>query len=215
MLLERTHLTQPIRRESNRLTALLSLFAAFALLGMVPQPGPLEHSGPARPSTSIAPATTTVATLFDALSRCRAALPESERWRIAGTIHQESRKYGYDPLFVEAMIEVESQCKPTARGIRGAIGLIQIKPATAKAVAEESGLPWRGAAALKDGPLNIRLGVRYLWNLEQRFDDPRVAVAAYNLGPTRVARMARQRAKNARYVQRVMSRYHDLVKQYS
>jgi soluble lytic murein transglycosylase-like protein len=63
--------------------------------------------------------------------------------------------------------------------------------------------------------LNVRLGVRYLWTLEEQFNDPQLAVAAYNLGPTRVARMNRQRARNAKYVQRVLGRYQDLVEQYS
>jgi soluble lytic murein transglycosylase-like protein len=50
--------------------------------------------------------------------------------------------------------------------------------------------------------------------LEEQFDDPQIAVAAYNLGPGRVARMAPSRARGAQYVKRVLARYHDLVEQY-
>jgi soluble lytic murein transglycosylase-like protein len=82
-------------------------------------------------------------------------------------------------------------------------------------MAEETGLAWRGPKTLDDGVVNVRLGVRYLWSLEERFDDPHLAIAAYNLGPTRVARMPRQRAQRAQYVQRVLARYDDLVEQYS
>jgi soluble lytic murein transglycosylase-like protein len=215
MLCDDTTTARPIWRERNRL-GVASCVMAGVLVSLFlarPQTPPPPAASP--PVRARALATATVATLFDALSKCRASLPESERWRIAGAIHHESRKYGYDPLFVAAMVEVESKCKPTARGIHGAVGLIQIRPATAKAVAAESGVPWKGDATLRDGVLNVRLGVRYLWTLEKKFDDAQLAIAAYNLGPTRVARMNRQRARNAKYVQRVLGRYQDLVELYS
>ena len=79
---------------------------------------------PARVESSSYP----VATLFAALSGCRASLPERERWRVAGVIQQESQRYGYDPLFVVALAQVESTCRPTARSHRGAVGLIQMRP---------------------------------------------------------------------------------------
>lgn len=214
MLFDDTTTVHSIRRERSRLGALLSAFVVVTAATLLSRPAPLESVGPGpeRPSVE---RTTTVATIFDALSRCGRWLSEGERWRLAGTVHQESSKYGYDPLFVAAMIEVESGCKPTARGIHGAIGLIQIRPATAKAVAAETGMPWRGEATLRDGASNVRLGIRYLWTLEERFDDLHLAIAAYNLGPTRVARMNRNHARNAKYVKRVLGRYQDLVEQYS
>jgi len=215
MLYDDTTTVQPIRRERTRVAAVLTIVVAVSVALFWSQPTPQRHAGPTPARVKPAPESASIATLFEAVSQCRASLPESERWRIASTIHQESLKYGYDPLFVAAMIEVESGCKPTARGIRGAIGLIQIRPATAKAVAAETGLPWRGAAALNDAALNLRLGVRYLWTLEKRFADPHLAIAAYNLGPTRVAHMNRARARNAKYVKRVLGRYKVLVEQYS
>ena len=84
-----------------------------------------------------------MATLFAALSGCRASLSERERWRVAGVIHQESQRYGYDPLFVVALAQIESTCRPTARSHRGAVGLIQVRPSIARAVAEDAGLRWR------------------------------------------------------------------------
>lgn len=152
-----------------------------------------------------------VGDLFEAVSRCRPSLPEQDRWRIAGVVHSESQRYGYDPFFVLAMMQVESRCLPTARGIRGAIGLIQIKPSTARAVAEEAGLAWGGAQALTEPAVNVRLALRYLWQLERRFRDPYMAVAAYNLGPTRVAKMPRQTARRTTYVRKILSRYEDLL----
>jgi soluble lytic murein transglycosylase-like protein len=151
-----------------------------------------------------------VSQLFEGLSRCRASLPENERWRIAGVIQQESHRYGYDPLLVLAMVEVESQCLPTALGQKGAVGLIQIKPSTARAMAEEAGVRWHGPQMLKRPVFNVQLGLHYLRRLEDQFGDPYLAMAAYNLGPARVARMPRHRARKARYVLKIMARYADL-----
>jgi soluble lytic murein transglycosylase len=156
-----------------------------------------------------------VATLYAALSQCRASLSERERWRVAGAIYHESQRFGYDPLFVLAMTEVESTCSPTARSARGAIGLIQVRPSIARAVAEEAGLRWRGAHMLTKAVFNIHLGLRYLAQLESQFGDPYLAVAAYNLGPTRVTRMPRQRARQAEYVQKVLARYEALLAQHA
>src|SRR5262245_1867109 len=134
MFFDSTTTTQPIRREDERIPAALSVVAGVVLAVILSYPAPVEQPRPAMQMVRSAPQIASVATIYDALSQCSAKMKESERWRVASAIHQESRRYGYDPLFVEAMVEVESQCKPTARGSHGAVGLIQIRPATAKAV---------------------------------------------------------------------------------
>lgn len=154
-----------------------------------------------------------VGMLFVALSRCRAELPERERWRIAGVIHHESQRYGYDPLFVLAIVEVESTCLPTARSRQGAVGLIQLKPSIARAVAEEAGVRWQGTKMLIRPAFNVHLGLGYLSQLEKRFRDSHLALAAYNLGPKRVARMPHHRARRTEYVRKVLSRYEALLAQ--
>jgi soluble lytic murein transglycosylase-like protein len=186
-----------------------SLLSVLIVFCAVPSAvGSASHTSP--PAQDRKPSNA-IGTLFSGLSRCGPALPERERWRIAGVIHQESQRYGYDPLFVLAMVQVESGCSPTARGPRGAVGLIQVQPATARAVAEEVGLSWLGAHTLAVPALNVRLGLRYLTQLEKRFHDPRVAVAAYNLGPKRVARMSRRAARGTTYVRKVLAQYEDLL----
>ncbi|HVO26617.1 MAG TPA: transglycosylase SLT domain-containing protein [Candidatus Margulisiibacteriota bacterium] len=155
-----------------------------------------------------------VGTLFAALSQCRRGLSERERWRIAGVIHRESQRYGYDPLFVVALAAVESTCLPTARSRHGAVGLIQIRPSVARAVAQDAGVRWRGDHMLTKPLFNVHLGLRYLTQLEKRFGDPYLAMAAYNLGPTRVSGMSRHRAKTTQYVQKVLSRYETLLAQH-
>lgn len=152
-----------------------------------------------------------VGMLYNALSECRSSLPEDRRWEIAETIEREARRHGYDPLFVQAMIEVESTCRPNARSRKGAMGLIQVKPATARAVAKDAGLPWKGAHSLYDPDFNVRVGLHYLNQLEERMGDPHAAIGAYNLGPTRAKRMGNARAKSTRYVKKIMSKYEDLL----
>lgn len=61
---------------------------------------------------------------------------------------------------------------------------------------------------------NLHLGLQYLTQLEKRFGDPYLAVAAYNLGPKRVARMPRHRARATEYVRKVLSRYEVLLAQH-
>ncbi|MBY0280065.1 lytic transglycosylase domain-containing protein [Candidatus Binatia bacterium] len=153
----------------------------------------------------------TRAKLFTAISQCRPSLGERQRWRIVDAIREEAERHGYDPLFVMAIIEVESTCSPTANSPRGAVGLTQIKPSTAREVAKDLGLPWGGANALVQPNLNIRLGLGYLAQLEEKFGDPYVAMAAYNLGPEKASRMSRQHAKRARYVKKVLARYEGLL----
>jgi len=184
------------------------LLIAIAIFGFVPNAlSSLEPPSP-RPAERVA---NPIATLFRALSQCGDGLSERERWRIAGAIHQESQRHGYDPWFILAMVEVESTCSPKARSRQGAVGLIQVKPSIGRAVAEEAGLRWRGAHTLFQPALNLHLGLRYLAQLERRYGDPRIAVAAYNLGPQRVARMSRVQARQVGYVRKVLATYEALL----
>jgi soluble lytic murein transglycosylase-like protein len=149
--------------------------------------------------------------VYEALSDCRASLPEHVRWRIARVVEEQSLRHGYDPLFVQAMIEVESTCSPTARSRKGAIGLIQLRPETARAVARSAGIKWVGPQTLLDPARNVELGLLYLSQLEEQLGDPHLAVAAYNLGPGRVAGMSKSFARTARYVRKILARYESLL----
>jgi soluble lytic murein transglycosylase-like protein len=186
----------------------LSAVAALLTLGVHPHPTARADQLPVnrRPEQTAH----RVSDLYHALSRCQVPLSESERWRLAGAIHHESHRHGYDPLFIMAMIQVESGCSTTARGERGAVGLVQIKPSTARAVALQAGLPWHGAQTLNRPILNVQLALMYLARLEKRFHDPYLAMVAFNKGPARVGHMSPKRAREARYVKKILARYEDL-----
>jgi soluble lytic murein transglycosylase-like protein len=121
------------------------------------------------------------------------ALPE--RQRVARAVVEEAEAAGFDPLFVMAVVHVESEGEQQAVSPKGARGLMQIRPQTLRFVddLEGIGLPL-GLAGLDDPALNIRLGTRYLKRLTRAFGDVNVALVAYNGGPHLVSKLLRARA---------------------
>lgn len=81
----------------------------------------------------------------------------------------------------------ESLFIPDIRSRSGAIGIMQLLPATGRSTAGELNLPYEGLPTLTDPLSNIRIGTTYLGKMLRRFGDNRVvATAAYNAGPSRV-----------------------------
>jgi soluble lytic murein transglycosylase len=81
----------------------------------------------------------------------------------------------------------ESLFMRDVRSSAGAIGLMQLMPATGKEVAATISLPYSGIDTLTDPQSNIRLGTTYLSQMAERYGGNRVlATAAYNAGPHRV-----------------------------
>ncbi len=100
--------------------------------------------------------------------------------RYDGIISSTASQFGVDKALVKAMVQVESSYNPNAVSKKGAYGLMQLMPATAK----RYGVKDRGSPTE-----NLRGGVRYLRDLLEMFDqDTRLAVAAYNAGEHNVIR---------------------------
>lgn len=100
-----------------------------------------------------------------------------------GLIVQEAETNSLSPDFVRAVIQAESAFNPWARSNKGAMGLMQLMPHTAA--------EFRVVNAY-DPAENIRAGTAYLRNLLDRYDnDPTLALAAYNAGPTAVDKYGR------------------------
>ncbi|MBI4402454.1 MAG: transglycosylase SLT domain-containing protein [Nitrospirae bacterium] len=93
-----------------------------------------------------------------------------------------------DPYLVAAIIREESQYDARAVSRVGAVGLMQVMPATAQAMARKLGFPDVMRDDLFDQDTNIRFGSRYLEQLLRQFSGNVLhAVAAYNAGPVAVS----------------------------
>jgi len=147
-------------------------------------------------------------TVSDWVKRGLAKKWQSQTKAVSKAILRESRKYGFDPVFLMAVIENESSFNPEAIGPVGEIGLMQVTPQTGKWIAERSNLKWKGEATLKDPVANIRIGAAYLAYLRERFGfHSRLYLAAYNMGATNVNRALDKQIWPKDYASRVMQRY--------
>ena len=100
-----------------------------------------------------------------------------------------ARNYRLEPALLAAVIYQESKFDPDARSRSGAIGLMQLTPATARGIALRTGGSRFELSDLYDPELNIRYGSWYLRHLLDRYDgDLRKALAAYNGGQGNVDR---------------------------
>jgi soluble lytic murein transglycosylase len=97
-----------------------------------------------------------------------------------------ARNYHLDPALLAAVIYQESKFNADARSDRGAIGLMQLLPATAKGIAARTGGTRFRVADLDDPEINVRYGAWYLRHLLDRYGSERLALAAYNAGQANV-----------------------------
>ncbi|HEX6948365.1 MAG TPA: transglycosylase SLT domain-containing protein [Nitrospira sp.] len=134
---------------------------------------------------------------------------------------------GVDPYLIAAIIREESQYDVKAVSRVGAIGLMQVMPATANTVAQRVGLPAVGREDLFDQETNIRIGVRYVEQLLEQFSGNLVyTIASYNAGPLAVGNWISQYRgqgqdefvelipyqETRQYVKRVLRTYREYVR---
>jgi len=121
-------------------------------------------------------------------------------------IEQAAQAHHLDPALVRAVIVVESACNPQATSRRGARGLMQLMPDTARQY---------GVKDLFDPEQNIWAGSHYLRDLADRYrNDLQLMLAAYNAGPQAVdARGGKipPWRETLDYVPRVLRIYHRLI----
>ncbi len=108
----------------------------------------------------------------------------------------EVKKSGLAPALVYAVIKAESSFREDAVSRAGAVGLMQIRPATAEFICAKKGIAF-DASRLKEGEYNISVGCMYLEYLMGRFTVLETALAAYNAGEGKVCEWLKNKAYSA------------------
>ena len=115
------------------------------------------------------------------------------------SIDSVATEHGVDPLLVKAVIKTESNFDPEAVSAKGALGLMQLMPATARELRVANPL---------DPLENVTGGTRYLRTLLDNYDgNVALSLAAYNAGPGRVKDAIPNIPETRTYVARVLRHY--------
>ena len=100
------------------------------------------------------------------------------------TVKKYATQFDLDPYFGMSIMRAESMFKDQVRSRSGAVGLMQIMPATGKGIAERLGVTWKDVPTLLDIDTNIRFGIYYLSTLDTRFNGNLTLMSSgYNAGP--------------------------------
>lgn len=164
---------------------------------------PSSPSPPSTPSTPPSGARPPAARPVAGSPHCAecAALP-ARKANYAGLIEAVSAEFGLDAALLHAIVSTESGYDPSAVSSKGAIGLMQVLPATGRRF---------GFAGLQDPRTNLLAGATYLkWLLERFHGNVTLAVAAYNSGESAVERYGGAvppYEETRRYVATVMAKY--------
>jgi soluble lytic murein transglycosylase-like protein len=178
-------------RETQRRVAMLAVVAGVAAAwavtlgrGAVPFVAPAQAARPtAQEISSVADA---------------CPFPSSLR----GAFESAAQQASVPPAMLYAVAKVESNLEVDARSPVGARGLLQLMPATARSLQLDPDQP----------ETNILAGARYLKQLLDRFDNADLALAAYNAGPTAVAKAGgAPSGEVVQYVDNVDAVWHDVA----
>jgi soluble lytic murein transglycosylase len=97
-------------------------------------------------------------------------------------VRGHARNYRLDPALLAGVIYQESKFRADAKSSSGAIGLMQLRPETAKGIAIRTGGSRFQTSDLYNPEINVRYGSWYLRHLLDKYGDEKLALAAYNAG---------------------------------
>jgi hypothetical protein len=142
---------------------------------------------------------------------------KTDSLQVSAALIESANHYKMDPLFLMAVAVHESRFNPEARGLHGEIGIMQIKPSTARAVLQHAfSKPVSeadAALALEDPAQNIMIGAAYLAHLRSRLrGHTKAYITAYNMGLTNLNHHLREGVKPRIYTDMVLAEYTGLTK---
>lgn len=107
-------------------------------------------------------------------------------------VQREAAEWGVDPILLAALIRQESAFKADIVSHAGAVGLMQVMPATGRDLARTYGPEPFSATNLTTPEVNLHLGAAFFVEMSARYGgDLPVVLSAYNAGPTRATRWRR------------------------
>lgn len=142
------------------------------------------------------------------------SLNQTEKKTLTQVVINESKRFNFDPFLLLAIIQTESSFRTQIVSHKGAVGLMQVMPGTAKYLAKKTGIFTVTDSTLYKPDENVRIGSLYLAYLLIKFKDVKKAIAAYNMGPTNLVRNLRKNRVPERYFKRVLKNYKEF-KNYS
>ncbi len=150
--------------------------------------------------------------IHNILLKYKTGLNPYQSRQTARVIHQEGKRYGYDPMLLVAVIMTESSFYNWAISNVGARGLMQLMPLTARQIAAETKVRWEGKKTLYNPLLNVKMGIYYLDKMVEKFGNLQLALEAYNNGPRRLNMMLNRGFLPTRYSNKVFG-FYEKIKQ--
>lgn len=193
----------------------LGLLIVAGLIAPMPdapvhEPAPVEARVVAEPQVSRSAAEREA--IMELVRAHRRAADHASHAKLADAVHGPSVEAGVDPLMVAAIVARESSFRTRVVSSAGAVGLMQLRPWVAQDVAMRSELTWNGTDTLHRPEMNVRLGILYYQQMIREFDgDERLALTAYNRGPSRLRKELRYGSlATSRYAEDVLDLYRQL-----
>lgn len=178
----------PIRLTAlHRSIGLALLCAGFLLVNAWSKPFRVTSTvvcPPLAPAEPIPSIESDIAPMLEAaLNDCGRSWSEEDRKRAVKGIAAVVKRHHFSPAFVLSVIQTESSFQPDAVSPKGAVGLTQLLPATARFAAALIPVETPTRESLTDPALNIRIGFAYLAWLKRKYGSLDAALVVYNGGP--------------------------------
>ncbi|NIM98957.1 MAG: transglycosylase SLT domain-containing protein [candidate division Zixibacteria bacterium] len=153
--------------------------------------------------------------ILEIIEDFQAGFDQGEVAQLTQVIYEESKRYGYDPLLILAVILTESSFRKGQVSSMGAQGLMQVKPSVGYELTRRRGIQWKGELSLFEPAFNVQLGTLYLFELILKFRDVKKAIIAYNVGENALKLRLKQGGKlPSFYLSKVMKQYKQLKEKY-